>query len=77
MLLNVEVREKIPLEQMPLVDRQIKEIEEKLGKEGRVFVRYSGTQNLLRIMLEGKINEELEDYARQIALEVKKEIGVK
>ena len=74
-LVNVEIREKKPLEQMPLVCRKIKEIEQKLGKDGRVFVRYSGTQNKLRLMLEGKIKEELGFYAQQIAEEVKKEIG--
>src|SRR3989344_2608858 len=71
-LVNVEIREKKPLEQMPLVCRKIKEIEQKLGKDGRVFVRYSGTQNKLRLMLEGKIKEELGFYAQQIAEEVKK-----
>lgn len=75
-IFNVGVREKKSFEEMPSVRRKIKEIEQHLGKEGRVFVRYSGTQNKLRIMLEGKIKEELEDYARQIAEEVKKEIGV-
>ena len=75
-LLNVDVKEKKPLEEMENVIGKIKEVEERLGKEGRVLVRYSGTQNQLRIMLEGKVKEELENYAEQIALEVRNEVGV-
>ncbi|MBU0459224.1 MAG: phosphoglucosamine mutase [Nanoarchaeota archaeon] len=74
--LNVEVKEKKNLEEMPSVLRKIKEIEEKLGEEGRVLVRYSGTSSKLRIMIEGKIKEELNNYAQQIADEVRKEVGV-
>ena len=74
--INVDIKQKKPLEEMHLFQHKLKEIEHKLGKDGRVFVRYSGTQNKLRIMLEGKIKEELDVYAQQIAEEVKKEIGL-
>ena len=74
--INVDIKQKKPLEEMHLFQHKLKEIEHKLGKDGRVFVRYSGTQNKLRIMLEGKIKEELDFYAQQIAEEVKKEIGL-
>ena len=75
-MMNVDVKEKKPVEEMPSVFSKIKEIEQKLGSEGRVLVRYSGTSNKLRVMLEGKVKEEIENYANQIAEEVRKEIGV-
>lgn len=74
-LLNVGVSEKKPLEDMPTVVKIIKEVEQRLGKWGRVFVRYSGTQPLLRIMVEGKNKREIEQYAQEIAAEVKKISG--
>lgn len=76
-LLNVDVTEKKAVEQMPAVSAKIKEIEEKLGKKGRTLIRYSGTQNVMRIMIEGQDQEEIEEYASEIADEVKKEVGVK
>lgn len=75
-LVNVEVEEKKELAEMAGVMRKIKEVEEKLGSEGRVFVRYSGTQNLLRVMVEGKDEKEIGNYAQKIVMEVRKEIGV-
>lgn len=74
-LLNVAVREKKPIENFSNLNNKIKSIEKRLAADGRVFVRYSGTQNLLRIMIEGKDKKEIESYAQQIAEEVKKEIG--
>ncbi len=74
-LVNVEVREKKELAAMPSVTEKIREVEERLGSGGRILVRYSGTENRLRIMIEGKIKEELENYARQIREEVVKQIG--
>ncbi len=75
-LLNLEVRERRDLAKMLAVTAKIKVIEEKLGKLGRVVVRYSGTQSILRIMIEGQDKKEIERYAQEIAFEVKKEIGV-
>ncbi len=75
-LINVEVKEKKKLNEMEGAVLKIKEIEEKLNGEGRVLVRYSGTQNLLRVMVEGKEQEMIENYAWEIAEEVRKEIGI-
>ncbi len=75
-LINVPVTEKKLVDEMPLVLNKIREIEQNLGSEGRVIVRYSGTSKLMRIMLEGKVKEDIENYANQIAAEVRKEIGV-
>ncbi len=75
-LVNVQVSEKKDIEEMPAVKIKISEIEEKLGRFGRVLVRYSGTENLLRIMVEGKDKEIINNYAQEIAEMVKKEVGV-
>ncbi|MBI4983478.1 phosphoglucosamine mutase [Candidatus Woesearchaeota archaeon] len=76
-LLNVEVKEKRKIEEMPEVEKKIKEIEHKLKNEGRALIRYSGTQNMLRIMLEGKDEAQIKEYAQEIAEVVKSNIGVK
>ena len=74
-IVNVEVQEKRELQTMAEVVGKIKEVEEALGKMGRVLVRYSGTQNMLRIMIEGPTKKVIDAYAQQIAILVRKEIG--
>ena len=53
-LLNVRVREKVDLEKIPEVAAAMREVEDRLGANGRLLVRYSGTEPLLRVMLEGQ-----------------------
>ncbi|MCK4589924.1 MAG: phosphoglucosamine mutase [Nanoarchaeota archaeon] len=72
--LGVEVAEKKPLEEMAGLQILVKEINGKLSGRGRLLIRYSGTQNILRIMVEGENEEEIGNYAEEIATEVKKEI---
>lgn len=60
-LLNVSISRKIPFEQCEKLTAVQKEIEEKLGSHGRVLLRYSGTENLCRVMVEG----EDEDFVRR------------
>ncbi len=67
MLINLEVKKKPKIESVPEIMAAIKEVEEKLGDKGRVLVRYSGTQNMCRVMVEGPTREETEKYCRQIA----------
>lgn len=74
-LINVDVKEKKKFEDMPSVNSKIKEIEKNLKGKGRLLLRYSGTQNICRIMIEGQDKEEIEEYAKKIANEIKKEIG--
>ncbi|MEK7486654.1 MAG: phosphoglucosamine mutase [Planctomycetota bacterium] len=52
-LVNVRVKEKIPLDHIPSLQQALKEAEAHLADQGRVVLRYSGTENLLRIMVEG------------------------
>jgi len=72
--LKVEVTEKKPLEGMPGLQLKVRELNAKLSGRGRLLIRYSGTQNILRIMVEGENEEEISDYAEEIAEEVRKEI---
>jgi len=70
-LLNVRVKERRPIEDLKGVSKKIKAIEKELKSNGRVLVRYSGTEPLLRIMLEGPNQKKLNDYAKSIATLVK------
>lgn len=69
-LLNITVKQKPKLETIPEIDRAIRECEARLNGNGRVLVRYSGTEPLLRIMVEGErdatIKEVAEDLARLV-----------
>jgi phosphoglucosamine mutase len=74
-LINVMVRSKPDLATIPQINSVIKEVEEKLGEKGRVLVRYSGTQQMCRVMIEGPTVEETETYCRKIADVIKAELG--
>ena len=63
---NVKIREKKPLDSMISVSQAIADIEDKLSDGCRVLIRYSGTENLLRVMLEGEDEKQLKDYASRI-----------
>ena len=75
-LINVEVKEKKELSTLPLTSAAIAAAEKRLPQmKGRSLIRYSGTQNLLRIMLEGNNKEEVKSLAEEIAAAAKNEIG--
>jgi phosphoglucosamine mutase len=74
-LKNVKVVEKKPIDTIPAVAKAIKDAEDQLGDDGRVLVRYSGTEKKCRVMLEGKDKEEIDHLADDIILKIKKEIG--
>lgn len=74
-LVNVDVEEKKDINKLK-VNKNIKDAESKLGEKGRVLVRYSGTQNLCRIMIEGENKKEIQKIANDIAKAMKREIGV-
>jgi phosphoglucosamine mutase len=65
-LINKKVEQKEPIQQLPNVVKQIKRVEKLLGKKGRVLVRYSGTENKVRVMIEGYSKSKIKEYARQI-----------
>ncbi|MGD9019547.1 MAG: phosphoglucosamine mutase [Desulfuromonadales bacterium] len=74
-LVNVRVRERLSLDQLPDVRAMIEAVESRLGDTGRVLIRYSGTEPLMRIMLEGQDQDEINGMANQIAELVKSSIG--
>ena len=74
-LINVPVREKPALATVPQLAGAIRQVEAELGDEGRVLVRYSGTQNLCRVMVEGQTTAMTEKYCRQIAGQVRETLG--
>jgi phosphoglucosamine mutase len=72
MLINIDVKRKPKIETMPEIMAAIKKAEKALGDKGRVLVRYSGTQNMCRVMVEGPTKKKTETHCRQIADVVKK-----
>ena len=72
LIVNVPVEERTPLDQLPGVQGKVREAVEKLGKGGRVLVRYSGTEPLVRVMVEGPDEEEIRTMATAIAGEFEK-----
>ncbi|WP_298272136.1 phosphoglucosamine mutase [Geobacter sp.] len=76
-LVNVRVAEKKDIMTIPEVASLIRGIEEKLKDEGRILIRYSGTEPLLRIMLEGQDKYQITGWAKEIADLVEHNIGGK
>ncbi len=75
-LINVSVAHKPPLEEVPAIQQTIKEAEHELGDHGRILVRYSGTEKICRVMVEGKAGEQVNAAAEAIAKATRQEIGV-
>ena len=59
------------------IGAKVRDVETKLGSEGRVLIRYSGTEPLLRVMIEGQDKYEITTWANEICELVKKHIGEK
>jgi len=73
---NVRVREKIPFAQVPELQRAIEAAERELGGNGRIVVRYSGTEALARVMVEAESEEKMRAITAGIAGEIQKRLGV-
>lgn len=74
-IINVQVRHKPDLNSIPSIVEIIRQVEDELKDNGRVLVRYSGTQNMCRVMVEGPNDELTERYCKEIADVIQKEIG--
>ncbi|MGB9612280.1 MAG: phosphoglucosamine mutase, partial [Bryobacteraceae bacterium] len=74
-LVNVRFRQKKPLDQLASVQREIRETEQEFGPAGRVLVRFSGTEPLARVMVEGPDVARVEYRARRIAAAIEAELG--
>ncbi len=74
---NVEVASKPPLETLTRTNKEIREAEKSLVNVGRVLVRYSGTENICRVMVEGPKQKQTQQLAKNIANAIQSEIGVR
>jgi len=74
-LINVEVKNKPDISSVPQITEAIKAAEKNLAGKGRVLVRYSGTQPLCRVMVEGPTRKITEKYCQEIADKIKEQIG--
>ena len=72
---NVRVSERIPFSQMPEVMNLIKSVEARLGDAGRLLVRYSGTEMLARVMIEGEDVSEINSLALDVCAAISKRVG--
>jgi phosphoglucosamine mutase len=74
-LLNVSVQQKRPFEELPRLKKTMTKCETKLGGKGRLYVRYSGTENKLRIMIEGQNQLQIKELAEELAAAAKEELS--
>lgn len=74
-LVNVRVRSRRPLEELPAVASEIRAAENAFGDAGRILVRFSGTEPLARVMVEGPEERRVEEFAARIAAAIEKELG--
>lgn len=75
-LVNVRVAERRPLEQLVLAQREIHAAEAALGSDGRVVVRFSGTEPLARVMVEAREESAVHEWAERIAGAIRKDLAV-
>jgi phosphoglucosamine mutase len=73
---NIRVREKIPFAQIPSVQAAIDSAERELNGNGRVVVRYSGTEALARVMVEAESEEKMRSLTAAITGEIQKALGI-
>jgi phosphoglucosamine mutase len=74
-LVNVKVAEKRPFEEVEEIANASRELENRLDGSGRLLLRYSGTENLARVMIEGKDQTEIETQAHALAAVIKNSLG--
>jgi len=72
---DIQVSAKPPLEDLPTVQQVVRHADETLGDRGRVIVRYSGTEPLARVMIEGEDEDQINTLADAIAEAIQQEIG--
>jgi phosphoglucosamine mutase len=73
-IINVDVKDKPPLDRIHTLQKAIREAEAELEDKGRVLIRYSGTQSMCRVMVEGPNVEMTDRLARMLADAVRKSI---
>jgi phosphoglucosamine mutase len=75
LLVNQEVASKPPLDSLPRYQEAAKKAHEQLGARGRILVRYSGTENLVRVMVEGEDEAQIKKVAEDLRDILRSEIG--
>lgn len=75
-LVNLKVPEKRPLASLPLAAAAMADVEAKLGKDGRILVRYSGTEAKIRVMIEGPDESMIGTFAQEVVAAISKDFGV-
>jgi len=76
LLVNVKVRERIPLDQLPEVTETVKAIEKELGSNGRILLRYSGTEPKIRLLVETRDEALLQPVAERVLAPIRKHLAV-
>jgi len=76
LLVNIRISRRKAIEEMPSVISSIQAAEQSFGKEGRVLVRFSGTEPLARVMVEGRDRQRVEFFANDIAAHLQSELGI-
>ncbi len=73
-LTSIKVKEKIPLENLPLLGKTLSDCEKSLGEYGRVVVRYSGTENKIRVLLEAHDSKDVDSWTLKLKSAIEKEL---
>lgn len=76
LLVNLKVRERIPLDQLPEVTETVKAIEKELGSNGRILLRYSGTEPKIRLLVETRDEALLQPVADRVLVPIRKHLAV-
>ncbi|HWS90594.1 MAG TPA: phosphoglucosamine mutase [Pyrinomonadaceae bacterium] len=74
-LVNVRVREKVSFDEVEEIARASREVRERLGEGGRLLLRYSGTEPLVRVMIEGQSQAEIDALAEGLASVIRRSLG--
>ena len=74
-LINVEVKQKQPFDKVPSIHEVSREIENQLGSQGRLLLRYSGTEPLARVMIEGPSQPLIKNFAQRLAAVIEQTLG--
>jgi phosphoglucosamine mutase len=75
LLVNIRVRSKPPFDTLPEVKAERQRVESELQGRGRLLIRYSGTENLARVMIEGEDEIKVKEQANRLADAIRKAIG--
>lgn len=74
-LVNIKVKQKRPFGEFTSITKVAREIENELGSRGRLLLRYSGTEPLARVMLEGESQSQIEAFASRLAAVIEETLG--